>query len=231
MLLISNAIYLKNRRLERSDYMDNKALYKLSYGVFLLSAVSKGKANGCITNTCMQVANSPTRVAISVINTNYTCDLIKSSGVFSLSVLDETCKFETIERFGFKSGRDVDKFEGMTLPVDLNNIPYLDVQTCAVISCKITDKIDLGSHTLFIAEVQDAKRLNDNAPLTYADYQSRVKPKPQVPKQDKKIVGWRCKICGYVYEGSNIPEDFVCPWCGHSRDDFEPIYEEEKVIN
>lgn len=226
MLLIRNAIYLKIKCLEWGVYMDNKALYKLSYGVFLLSAISKGRANGCITNTCIQVANSPTRVAISVINTNYTCELIKSSGVFSLSVLDEKCTFDTIQRFGFKSGRDVDKFEGMTLPIDINNIPYLDVQTCAVISCKVTEKIDLGSHTLFIAEVQDAKLLNDNAPLTYADYQSKVKPKPEGSKQDKKIVGWRCKICGYVYEGSDIPEDFVCPLCGHGRDDFEPIYEE-----
>ena len=94
-----------------------------------------------------------------------------------------------------------------------------------MISCKVLESTDLGSHTLFIAEVVDAKLLNDNAPLTYADYQANVKPKPQEVKKEKKIVGWRCKICNYVYEGSELPADFTCPLCGHDKDDFEPIYE------
>ena len=173
----------------------------------------------------MQVANSPTRVAIAVINTNYTCDLIKESGVFALSILDETCMFPTISHFGFQSGRDVNKFENLQAPTDVNGIPYIGWQTCAVISCKVVSKEDLGSHTLFIAEVEDAKLLSDKAPLTYADYQSKVKPKPQAKQEDKKIVGWRCKICNYVYEGSELPADFSCPLCGHPAEDFEPIYE------
>ena len=205
--------------------MDKKALYQLTYGVFLLSTKAGDKVNGCITNTCIQVANSPTRVAISVLNTNYTCDLIKESGIFALSLLDNTCTFQTIKHFGFQSGRDVDKFDGLTLPTDVNGVPYLAWQTTAVISCKVLESTDLGSHTLFIAEVVDAKLLNDNAPLTYADYQANVKPKPQEVKKEKKIVGWRCKICNYVYEGSELPADFTCPLCGHDRDDFEPIYE------
>lgn len=205
--------------------MDKKALYQLTYGVFLLSTKAGEKVNGCITNTCIQVANSPTRVAISVLNTNYTCDLIKESGIFALSLLDNTCTFQTIKHFGFQSGRDVDKFDGLTLPTDVNGVPYLAWQTTAVISCKVLESTDLGSHTLFIAEVVDAKLLNDNAPLTYADYQANVKPKPQEVKKEKKIVGWRCKICNYVYEGSELPADFTCPLCGHDRDDFEPIYE------
>ena len=205
--------------------MDKKALYQLTYGVFLLSTKSGDKVNGCITNTCIQVANSPTRVAISVLNTNYTCDLIKESGIFALSLLDNTCTFQTIKHFGFQSGRDVDKFDGLTLPTDVNGVPYLAWQTTAVISCKVLESTDLGSHTLFIAEVVDAKLLNDNAPLTYADYQANVKPKPQEVKKEKKIVGWRCKICNYVYEGSELPADFTCPLCGHDKDDFEPIYE------
>ena len=205
--------------------MDKKALYSLSYGVFMLSTKAGDKVNECITNTCMQVANSPTRVAISVINANYTCELIKQSKAFALSLLDQTCTFETIKHFGFQSGRDVNKFENMKVPTDTNGIPYLGWQACAVISCKVVDSQDLGSHTLFIAEVEDAKVLSENAPLTYADYQSKVKPKPEAKATDKKIVGWRCKICNYVYEGSELPTDFTCPLCGHGAEDFEPIYE------
>ena len=205
--------------------MDNKALYKLSYGVFMLSTKCGDITNGCITNTCIQVANNPTRIAISVINANYTCELIKKSGVFSLSLLDEECSFETIKHWGFQSGRDVDKMQGIPLPTDCQGVPYLGWHTCAVLSGKVVEQHDLGSHTLFIAEVVDAKTINSNAPLTYADYQSRVKPKPAETKKEKKIVGWRCRICNYVYEGSELPKDFVCPTCGHGADDFEPIYE------
>ena len=188
--------------------MDKKAIYSLSYGIFMLSTKLGDKTNGCIINTCIQVANNPTRVAISVLNTNYTCDLLKESGVFALSVLDEQCTFDSIKHFGFQSGRDVDKFEGIRMPEDVNGIPYMGWYACAVISGKVVESHDLGTHTLFIAEVVDAKMLSD---------------KP--PKTDKKIVGWRCKICNYVYEGSELPADYVCPLCGHGADDFEPIYE------
>lgn len=205
--------------------MDNKAFYKLSYGVFMLSTKAGDKVNGCITNTCIQVANSPTRVAISVLNSNYTCDLIKESGVFAVSILDDTVTFETIKHWGFQSGRNVDKMDGLTLPEDVNGVPYLSWMTCAVLSCKVVERIDLESHTMFIAELVDAQVINNNMPLTYADYQSKVKPKPQEVEQSKKIVGWKCKICGYIYEGATLPDDFVCPLCGHPKDDFEPIYE------
>lgn len=207
--------------------MDKKALYNLSYGVFMLSTKSGDIVNGCITNTCMQVANSPTRVAISVLNTNYTCELIKQSKAFALSMLDQTCTFETIKHFGFQSGRDVKKFESMKVPVDVSGIPYMGWQSCAMLSCKVVGSEDLGSHTLFIAEVEDAKVLSENAPLTYADYQDKVKPKQTAKVEDKKIVGWRCKICKYVYEGSELPADFTCPLCGHGPEDFEPIYAHE----
>lgn len=207
--------------------MDKKALYALSYGVFMLSTKSGEKVNGCITNTCMQVANSPTRIAISVLNSNYTCELIKESQIFAISLLSEDCSFDTIKHFGFQSGRDVDKFDGLSVPCDCNGVPYMGWHASAVISAKVVEQHDLGSHTLFIAEVVDAIQLNDKAPLTYADYQNRVKPKPDnnTPKDDRKIKGWRCKICNYVYEGSELPADFSCPLCGHGPEDFEPIYE------
>ena len=206
--------------------MDKKALYALSYGVFMLSTKSGEKVNGCITNTCIQVANSPTRIAISVLNSNYTCDLIKESQIFAISLLSEDCSFDTIKHFGFQSGRDVDKFDGLSVPSDCSGVPYMGWHACAVISAKVVEQHDLGSHTLFIAEVVDAIQLNEKAPLTYADYQSKVKPKPEAKATDKKIVGWRCKICKYVYERSELPADFSCPVCGHGPEDFEPVYGE-----
>ncbi|MBQ7153140.1 MAG: flavin reductase [Clostridia bacterium] len=206
--------------------MDPKALYSLSYGVFMLAVSDGGKVNGCITNTCMQVASSPTRLAISCLNSNLTCEMLKNSGRFTLSILDSTCTFETIKHFGLQSGRTVNKFEDLELPTDAAGIPYLSWATCAVISCHVIQAMDLGSHTMFIAEIDDAFRCSDNPPLTYADYQSRLKPKTgnSAPVQ-KKIVGWRCKICQYEYKGSELPADFLCPLCGHDASDFEPIYE------
>ena len=208
--------------------MDKKAIYNLSYGVFMVSTKAGEVANGCITNTCIQVASNPVRIAISVLNSNYTCDLIKESGIFAVSILDNDCTFETIKHFGFQSGRDVDKFGNITPPTDCNDVPYLGWQSCAVISGKVVEQHDLGTHTLFIAEAVDEKVLSDKEPITYAKYQNEIKPKNNVAsaKEDgKKIVGWRCKICNYVYEGSKLPEDYACPLCGHGADDFEPIYE------
>ena len=124
--------------------MDNKALYKLSYGVFVLGTKSGDKMNACITNTCIQVANDPVRVAISVINKNYTCDLIKESRQFALTLLDKTVSFDTIKRFGFQSGRDVDKFADFTPQIDDMGNPYIAWQSCAVISCKVLSETDLG---------------------------------------------------------------------------------------
>lgn len=203
--------------------MDTKALFNLSYGVFLLSTKSGEKINACITNTAMQVANSPTRIAISSISTNYTCDLIKESGFFALTVLDTNCTFDFIKDFGYQSGRNVNKFENYEPKFDENGCPYISEYGCSLISCKVVDSIDLGTHTLFIAEVLDAKIINKTKPITYSDYQNNIKPKPQT--EQKKIVGWRCVICGYEYEGETLPDDFECPICGHPKSDFEPIYE------
>lgn len=204
--------------------MDNKALYNLSYGVFFLATKSGDKVNACITNTCIQVANSPTRIAIAVLNTNYTCDLIKESGEFAISLLDQSITFDEIKHFGMQSGRDVNKFEGRNDPVTENGIPYLAKGACSLLTAKVCESVELGSHTLFIAELTDAKLLSDLAPVTYADYQSKIKPKPQEVSTDKEIVSWKCKICGYIYEGKELPKDYACPLCGHGPEDFEPVY-------
>jgi len=206
--------------------IDTSAMNQLSYGVFVLSTKWGDITNGCITNTCMMVALQPKRIVISVQNSNYTCELIKESGVFTVSVLDETCSFETIKHFGFQSGRTVRKFESMQTPTNQDGIPYLGWQCCAMISGKVLQKHDLGTHTMFIAEVTEATLLNDRRPLTYADYHSKVKPQPEKkqPQEEKKIVAWRCKICNYVLESPVLPPEYICPLCGHGADDFEPVY-------
>ena len=146
--------------------MDKKAIYNLTYGVFMVSTKAGDVVNGCITNTCIQVANNPVRIAVSVLNSNYTCELIKKSGILAVSILDSDCTFESIKHFGFQSGRDVNKFSNITPPTDNEGIPYLGWQSCAVISGKVVEKHDLGTHTLFIAEVTDAKVLSEKEPLT-----------------------------------------------------------------
>lgn len=204
--------------------MDNTALFRLTYGLFVLGSRDESKINGCITDTCIQVASNPVRVAISVMNGNLTCSMIRKSGSFAVSVLDDSCTYETIERFGMHSGRDMEKFSGIDFATDENGNPYLKNHVCAVLSCKVVSFQDLGSHTLFVAEVVDAKKLNDKSPLTYADYQKSIKKK-NVAEERRKIVGWKCRICGFIYEGSILPDDFICPLCGHPAEDFEPIYE------
>ena len=211
--------------------MDSKALYNLSYGIFLLGAKSNGKINACITNTCMQVASDPVRVAISVINNNLTCQMIKDSGFFSLSILDKTCSFDFIKNFGYQSGKNVDKFESIDYKTDENGCPYTEKMACSVLNCKVISAQDLGTHTLFIAEIQDAQILSKNEPLTYAYYQSNIKPKKENTVSKGKTV-WRCTICGYEYEGEELPEDFICPLCKHPASDFEKIEinKEEKTM-
>ena len=219
--------------------MDNKALYSLQYGVFLLGSKNAdgSKINACITNTCFQAANGPTRIAISVIKQNLTCEMIEESGEFALSVLSKNCSFETIKRFGYQSGRTADKFAGFSYEKGTNGCPYISSEACAVIEAKVCNKLDLGSHMLFIAEVVDAKVLGSDEALTYAYYQSNIKNKADASAAggagsgaggagpEKKIKGWRCKICGYEYVGADLPDGFECPICGHPADDFEPIYE------
>lgn len=204
--------------------MDKKALYNLEYGVFLVSSRSGDRINACITNTCIQAAAKPLLLAICCINGNYTPELIKESGLFTVSVLDNSVSFETIKHFGMQSGRTVDKFADFDYALDANGLPYLKTQANAVLSCRVVSSQDLGSHTIFFGEVLEAERLGDKPSLTYARYQSDVKPRPAPKAETRPIVGWKCKICGYVYEGATLPADYACPLCGHGPEDFEPVY-------
>ena len=197
--------------------MDNNALFKLSYGLFVLTARQDGKDNGCIINTAMQITDTPKQIQIAVNKQNLTHDMVLATGEFNVSVLSQDAVFWVFQHYGFQSGRDVDKFAMIPEARTANGIRYVEGASNAVISGKVVNTVDCGTHTLFIAEVTDAKVL-DNAPsMTYQYYFDHVKPKPEPAKK----ASWVCKICGYVHEGEELPADFICPWCKHGVEDFE----------
>lgn len=203
--------------------MDKKAMYKLSYGLFVLTTALDGKDNGCIVNTAVQVTSEPNRISIAVNKSNYTQELIQKSKIFNISVLSEAASFETFRHFGFQSGRDVDKFADYTeCKRSANGLYYVTAGTNAYISASIEQMIDLGSHMLFIASVKDMEILSDAASATYAYYQSEIKPKPAKAAGAGKTA-WRCTVCGYTYEGETLPDDFICPLCKHPASDFEKV--------
>lgn len=197
--------------------MENNALFKLSYGLFVLTARQDGKDNGCIINTAIQVADSPKRIQIAVNKQNLTHDMVLATGEFNISVLSQDAVFWVFQHYGFQSGRDVDKFANIPEVRTANGIRYVEGCANAVISGKVVATVDCGSHTLFVAEVTDAKLLSDEPSMTYQYYFDNVKPKPQPQKKES----WVCKVCGYVYEGEELPADYICPWCKHGPEDFE----------
>ena len=203
--------------------MDNSAMFKLSYGLFVVTVRGADRQNGCITNTAMQVTTDPNRISLTVNKANLTHDLIAETGEFNVSILSEKAVFDTFKHFGFQSGSDVDKFDGYTdMEKASNGIYYITAGTNAYICAKVIDSIDLGTHTMFIADVTDAVSLNDDPSATYTYYHAHIKPKRQPAKTEGEPV-WVCKICGYVYEGDPIPDDFICPLCKHPASDFERV--------
>lgn len=197
--------------------MDNNALFKLSYGLFVLTARQGDKDNGCIINTAGQLTVNPNRIQIAVNKQNYTHDMILETGVFNVSVLSQEAVFWIFQHYGFQSGRDVDKFANIPETRTANGVRYVEGCSNAVISGKVVTTVDCGTHTLFIADVTDAIVLSDAPSMTYQYYFDHVKPKPEPVKK----TSWVCKICGYVYEGDPLPADFICPWCKHGAEDFE----------
>ncbi len=192
------------------------AMHKFSYGLFVLSARENDKDNGCIINTGIQVTSHPNQIAVCVNKDNYTTKMIENTGCFNLSYLDVNTTFDTIQHFGFQSGKDVDKlnnYDGVARSE--NGLFYLTKQTNAMISVKVSQSIDLGSHMMFIGTTTQEEVLSDTASLTYQYYLDHIKPKPT------KKRGFVCKVCGYVYEGDVLPDDFVCPLCKHGKDAFE----------
>ena len=205
--------------------MDKKAMYKLTYGLFVLTANENGKDNGCIINTAIQAAGDPNQVSISVSKQNYTHDMIVRTGKFTVSSITEKADFSLFKRLGFQSGKDTDKFQGFDGWMrGINGVTYITESTNAYISVEVEKSVDLGSHTLFIGKVTDMEVLSDDKSVTYEFYQSNIKPKPEkVGTTPKGETVWRCIICGYEYVGEELPEDFICPWCKHPASDFEKI--------
>ena len=201
--------------------MDPAAFFKLSYGLFVLTAREGEKDNGCIINTAQLLTDTPKRITIAVNKQNLTHDMILRTGVFNVSVLTEKVPFKVFQHFGFQSGRDTDKFAGWEGPRSANGLCYLPEYTNALLSGRVISTADYGTHTLFVAEVTEARILSEEPSVTYSYYFQHIKPKPQPQAEKKK--GFVCKICGYVYEGDTLPEDFVCPLCKHGAEDFEPL--------
>ena len=196
------------------------AMFKFSYGLFVLTAREGDKDNGCIINTAIQVTDQPKQVSICVNEKNYTCGMIERTGIFVLSFLSQDVKFETFQHFGFQSGENVDKFADYAdAKRSEAGLLYLTKGTNAFISVKVNRTVDLGTHMMFIGDVEEEEVLSDVPSTTYQYYFDHIKPKPEQPK----VKGYVCKICGYVYEGDPLPADFICPLCKHGAEDFEPI--------
>ena len=208
-----------------AEAVDPNAMFKFSYGLFVLTAKDGAKDNGCIINTASQLTDTPKRITIAVNKANYTHDMILKTGVFNVSVLSEDVGMDTFKRFGFQSGRSADKFDGCEgLQRSVNGLYYLTGCTNAVLSGKVIQSIDCGTHTLFIADVTEAKVLSKEPSVTYAYYFANIKPKPlpaAMTEGPKK--GWICKICGFIYEGDPLPADYICPICKHGAADFERL--------
>jgi len=197
--------------------MDAKALYKITYGLYLLTTKDSSGDNGCIINTAIQIANDPARVAVSVLCPNKTCDMIRRSGVFNVCALTRDTDFSLFRRFGMQSGRNADKFEGFASAVRAENGLFrLTENSNMFLSARVVDTLELGSHTLFVGEITEAETLSASETCTYDYYQSHIKPRPAAPAKK----AWVCSVCGYVHEGEEMPEDFLCPLCNHGKTDF-----------
>ena len=203
--------------------IDNSALFKLSYGLYVLTAKDNDKDNGCIINTTTQISDNPKTIVVAVNKNNYTCDMILKTKKFNVSVLTESVPFEMFKHFGFQSGRDVNKFENYeNAKRSANGIYYIDKYVNAFMSAEVIEKTDCGTHFMFYAKVTEAKVLSDEKSVTYQYYFDHIKPKPVTTEKRK---GYICKICGYIYEGEPLPADFICPLCKHGAEDFEPLSE------
>ena len=209
--------------LARQDATANKndmtALFKLGYGMYVVTSNDGNRDNGLIVNTVSQVTDSPNRIAVCINKANYSHHVIKQTGIMNVNCLDVTAPFSLFENFGFRSGRTADKFAGMEELRSDNGLRFLPRHINSFMSLKVESYVDLGSHGLFICSVTEARVISDKDTMTYAYYHSDVKPKPQT--EGKK--GYVCKICGWVYEGEPLPDDIVCPLCKHGAADFEPI--------
>lgn len=204
---------------ETANKNDMSALFNIGYGLYVVTSNDGKKDNGLIVNTVTQVTNTPNRIAVTINKDNYSHHVIKQTGEMNINCLSKDAPFKVFENFGFRSGRNADKFEGCTPLRSDNGLVFLPRYINSFMSLKVEQYVDLGTHGMFICDVTEARVINDTETMTYTYYQSNVKPKPET--DGKK--GYVCKVCGYVYEGDELPEDFICPLCKHGAADFEPI--------
>ncbi|MBQ2615014.1 MAG: flavin reductase [Clostridia bacterium] len=201
--------------------MNQMVLQNITYGLFLISVKDGEKDNACIVNTVMQVAYTPNRISVAVSKDNLTHEMIQNTGFYNASIISKDADFALFQRFGLQSGRDVDKFQDFSaVSRSENGLYYLTEQTNGFLSVKVEQQVDLGTHTLFIGTMTDGEILAETEPCTYAYYHTDIK---KLPKEESSAKGWRCNICGYVHEGEDLPDDFICPWCKHGAEDFTKI--------
>jgi flavin reductase (DIM6/NTAB) family NADH-FMN oxidoreductase RutF len=208
---------------EQNNAFKGTAMHRLSYGLFVVTTKDGNKLNGCITNTAIQVASDPDKIAVAVNKTNFSHDMILNTGAYNISVISEDADFSLFKHFGFQSGRNVDKFADYSYcKLSENGLPYITKGTNAYFSITVQQTVDLGSHTLFIGTIGAMEVLSSTPSATYTFYQENIKPKPEaVGKTSDGQTVWRCTICGYEYVGEELPENFICPICKHPASDFE----------
>ena len=207
------------QRGETANKNDLTALFKIGYGLYVVTSNDGKKDNGLIVNTVTQVTSTPNRIAVTINKDNYSHHVIKQSGIMNINCLTVDAPFAVFEKFGFVSGRNVNKFADCEPLRSDNGLVFLPRYINSFMSLKVDQYLDLGTHGMFICSVTESRVISDKDTMTYAYYHQNVKPKPQT--EGKK--GYVCKICGYVYEGDTLPEDFICPLCKHGAVDFEPI--------
>ena len=207
------------RRDETANKNDLTALFNIGYGLYVVTSNDGTKDNGLIVNTVTQVSDSPNRIAVTINKRNYSHHIIKQTGVMNVNCLDVTATFDVFRNFGFRSGRTEDKFAGIQELRSDNGLRFLPWHCNSFMSLKVESYVDLESHGMFICSVTEARVLAKTETMTYTYYQQNVKPKPET--EGKK--GYVCKVCGWVYEGEELPDDIVCPLCKHGAADFEPI--------
>jgi flavin reductase (DIM6/NTAB) family NADH-FMN oxidoreductase RutF len=199
--------------------IDKTALFKIGYGLYAVTCNDGAKDNALIVNTVMQITDTPARISVTINKNNYSHDVIMKTKKMNVCCLSEKTPFEIFEKLGFHSGRDTDKLKDVDHWQASNGLALLSCEyTNAFMLLNVTDTIDFGTHTMFVCEIEESMTCTDEPTMTYAYYHANVKPKPN---QKKK--GYVCKICGYVHEGETLPDDFICPWCKHGADFFEPI--------
>ncbi|MBO5907921.1 MAG: flavin reductase [Clostridia bacterium] len=200
--------------------MNTNALFNIGYGLYVITSNDGVRDNGMICNTVCQLTSNPIQLSVTLNKGSYTHDTVKNTGKMNVCCLSTEAPFKVFEAFGFKSGRDTDKFADCTPPRSENGLVFLPKYINAYLSLKVENYIDLGSHGMFICTLSDAEVLNNNESMSYSYYQGNVKPKKDSKKEKR---GYVCTLCGYVHEEETMPDDFVCPWCNHGKEFFEKL--------